>query len=289
VIAIPNAVRGLWLCLAAALTAGAAAYFHFVLTGSYDMLVAFFSTVGAALFVGMAGAEVLFVHMARRQFDISEPMHTAWTCILLSACCRFTGVVFTQVIAPSFRPGDLSALRDTGIVFNGPLAMAFLAAGLACILRLTIRLQILRSVSKFDRVLICLILLFTANQLRDIGHVLKSGLAWPGAAQALLWFSDPLLSVLLIQVVLVRRTVRNMGHGLIGACWTMMALGVVFTSLGDVFLWATNYGYLPQILVPITWFVWFFPVTAYATAPCFQIEATRRAYLGSYHSLPARG
>lgn len=266
-------LRFLWLALAFVLILGGASYLHFLVTGSYEVLVAFFSTAGAAFFVVMAGIEVFFAHLARRQFDVSEPMHTAWTLFFLSSSCRFTGVFSAQILVT-----HSAAMRDVGLVLSGPVAMALTAAGLACVIRLARRFHLLRSISTLEKAAICAILLFTVRQLLDVAVILGVKRVWPGTVQALLWFSDPLLTMLLIQAVLVRRTVRNVGYGLITACWGMMALGAVFTSLGDIFLFATSYGYLPEALVPIGWFAWFFPAVAYAGAPCFQVEADRRAH-----------
>lgn len=289
---IPKSVRVLWFALGATLLLGTAAYFHFIWTGRYEMLVLFFATAGVFFFLAAAGVEVYFAHLARSQFDISEPMHTAWALLFLSASCRFTGVFVTQILAPGDRWSLFSAiglpqshsmnLRQAGIVLAGPVAMALMVAGLASVIRLTRRLQILRSISKLDLVAICVILMFTGRHLFEVGVIITVNRAWPGVAQALLWFSDPLLTVLIIQAVLIRRAVLNMGNGLIAACWRMIALGAMFTSIGDVFIWATNYGYLSTVLVPLGWFVWFLPAAAYASAPCFQVEATQRARQCSY-------
>ena len=45
---------------------------------------------------------------------------------------------------------------------------------------------------------------------------------------------------------------------------------------------AENYSMIPQLLIPLGWFIWFFPVTAFACAPCYQLEAMRQAHSGSY-------
>jgi hypothetical protein len=70
----------------------------------------------------------------------------------------------------------------------------------------------------------------------------------------------------------------------------MIAAGVAFTSLGDATLWAESHSFIPIPLSPLGWFVWFFAATAYASAPCYQVEAARLAHEGSYSpSSGARG
>jgi hypothetical protein len=297
--AAPRSVRRLWAALGTLLVMGLAAYVRFLLTGSYDLLVALFNTVGSAFFILVTGTEVYFAYRARSQFEPGEPMHTAWTLVLLSACCRLTGAAFAQVLSAKSPWNPLvilktlhsepsHAVHDFGIVVAGPVAMAFLAAGLMCAVILTRRLGILGRLTLMDKSFIAVILVFTGRQLFEIGGVLFGEGRRPGLAQVLLWFSDPLLTLLLIQAVAIRRSVLNMGQGLVARCWGMMALGVAFTSAGDATLWAESHGLIPIVISPLGWFIWFFAVTAFASAPCYQMEAVREAHEGSYSVLLTR-
>jgi hypothetical protein len=294
--AAPRSVRRLWTALGALLVLGLVAYVRFLMTGSYDLFIALFSTVGAAFFVLVTATEVYFTYRARSQFEPGEPMRTTWTLVFLSACCRLAGTSFAQilsakivwnplVILKAWHPEQSSVLHDLGIVMAGPVALAFLAAGLMRAVILTRRLGVLGRLTWIDKSCIAVILVFTISQLFEIGGVLLGEGKRPGLAQVLLWFSDPLLTLLLILAVAIRRSVLNMGHGLVARCWGMMALGVAFTSAGDAMLWAEWHGFLPTALLPLGWFVWFFAVTAFASAPCYQMEATRLAHAGSYSAL----
>ncbi len=166
--------------------------------------------------------------------------------------------------------------------------MALLAGGLMRVINLTRRLRIVRRLTTGDRILIAVILLFTARQMFEIGVILFGTRVPPRATQALLWFSDPLLALLLMQAVSIRRSVLNLGDGLVARCWGMMALGVALTSAGDVTLWAESHSLVPTVLSPLGWFVWFVAATAYACAPCYQVEAVRQAHKGSYSVLLTR-
>ena len=298
--AAPRSVRWLWGALACLLTLGVPAYGHFILTGSYDVLVPFFRHVGAAFLVLMASAETFFAHQARRVFAATEPMHATWAMIFLGACCRLTGSALVQVLSVDlawnplvmFKVVDLElfrALRDVGLVVGGPVAMAFLAVGLRRVIVLKRRLGISSGLTWWDRLFIGAIIVFTAHQIFEMGVMLRYNGKAANLTQILLWFSDPLLALLLIQAVSIRRSVLNLGDGLVSRCWGMMAVGVAFTSAGDAALWVENYGLVPAVLLPIGWFLWFFAATAYASAPCYQIEASRQAHEGSYSPLLTPG
>ncbi len=297
--AAPRSVRRLWTALGVLLVLGLAAYVRFLLTGSYDLFVALFNTVGAAFFIVVSGTEAYFAYRARGQFDPDEPMRTTWTLVFLSACCRLTGAVFGQVLSvnilwnplvilKAFHSEQSGVLHGLGIVVAGPVAMALLAAGLMRAVLLTRRLGVLGQLTWMDKSSIAVILAFTVRQLFEIGGVLFGPGRRPGLAQVLLWFSDPLLTLLLVLAVAIRRSVLNMGHGLVARCWGMMALGVAFTSAGDAALWAESHGWIPIAISPLGWFIWFFAFTAFASAPCYQMEAVREAHEGSYSVLLTR-
>ncbi|PYT20424.1 MAG: hypothetical protein DMG57_42190 [Acidobacteria bacterium] len=50
----------------------------------------------------------------------------------------------------------------------------------------------------------------------------------------------------------------------------MMALGAACTGAGDAFMWANWHGFIPVVIQPLEWFIWFVPVTAFASAPCYH-------------------
>lgn len=291
--AAPKSVRWLWTALSALLVVGLAAYGYFVLTGSYGPLVTVFNIPGSFFFILVTATEVYFAYRARGLFEPAEPMRTTWTLILLSACCRLSGAAFTQaltapisgnllVMVKVLQPGRPQLLHSIGIIMSGPVAMALLAAGLMRVVVLQRRLGVLGGLTVLDKSFIAAILIFTARQLVDIGGVLFGDRARLSVTQTILWFSDPLLALLLMQAVSIRRSVVNMGQGLVARCWGMMALGVAFTSAGDLMMWAETHGLIATAISPLGWFIWFFAVTAFASAPCYQVEAARKAHEGSY-------
>jgi len=293
-------VQRLWAALGILLIVGLATYVSFVVTGKYDALVALFDRLGVTFFMLVSGTEVYFAYRARSLFEPAEEMHGTWTLVLLSAFCRLTGAALTGVLSKplplnplvvlgTFRPDRAGALHDLGVAVSGPAAMALLAWGLMRVLLLNRRLGILGRLTMLDKSFIAAILVFMALQFIDIGGVLLGDRGRLTVTQSFMWLSDPLLALLLIQAVSIRRSVLNMGQGLVARCWGMMALGVAFTSAGDAMMWAETHAFIPAVIQPLEWFIWFFAVTAFASAPCYQVEAAREAHAGSYaaHSMRA--
>lgn len=98
-----------------------------------------------------------------------------------------------------------------------------------------------------------------------------------GAQRILSWTSDPLLCILLFQAILIRRSVANMGRGLIARCWLSFTAAIFATSVGDIGLWAWSRGYLPEFLQAASWYVWFVASAAYALGPAYQLQAILHA------------
>ena len=73
--AAPRSVRRLWTALSALLVLGVAAYVRFLLTGSYDLFIALFNTVGAAFFIlviGFAAGMAILARQASKQRDTAN-------------------------------------------------------------------------------------------------------------------------------------------------------------------------------------------------------------------------
>jgi hypothetical protein len=91
------------------------------------------------------------------------------------------------------------------------------------------------------------------------------------------WTSDPLLIVLLLEAICVG-LVLDMGWGLIARCWGAFVDAIVFTALGNVWIWATWTGLVPRPVDAIGWFIWFPAAAAFALGPAYQVEAFRRVH-----------
>ena len=91
------------------------------------------------------------------------------------------------------------------------------------------------------------------------------------------WITDPLLSCLLVEAVLVRRAVVGMGWGLISKSWGAYTAAIFLTSLAHMLMWADSYGYIRWQVGAIAWYLWFVVTAAYALGPAYQLQASVRA------------
>ena len=148
--------------------------------------------------------------------------------------------------------------------------MAFLAIGLGRVLSIQRKFKLAGSLTRGDRALLILILAFSVSQIAIDLPLLGRH---PSLGTMLLWLSDPLLSLLLVEAVLVRRSVIRIGHGLLARCWGMFVVAIVTTSAGDAALWATSRDLLPEPLAALSWYIWFVAAAAFASAPAYQLAA----------------
>jgi hypothetical protein len=281
---MPRVVLWIWRVFAIHFAIGMIAYAHFLITGSYRYITLYFLILGTLFFLMATAAEFFLAFECRAGFEPDEPMRMAWTFIGLAAASRFAGTVLVflnhwhlslisgsaaSVLAAAF-PGGLAQM---GAVLGGPLSMIFLAVALSRVLKVQRLFGILRGLTRTDLLLLGLIFVFTIAELVYIAQFVGPRYRSPSLAKAILWLSDPLLTLLLVQAVLIRRSVIRVGLGLISQCWEMFVLAIVTTLAGDASLWVVNEGLLSASFVALTWYIWFFAAAAFASAPAYQLAA----------------
>jgi hypothetical protein len=259
-------------------------------SGDNVLIDLFFQYQGSLFTVGCAAVELWLAWSAFRQFSQGEPLRAAWLLIVFASFYRFIGYIFSQILdgksylnplyyAFGVRDGSyFKALENFGLFVSGPLSMAVLAAGLFLILRTLRRLGFLTRLRLIDLLLITAVAAFTLRQIYEIVDWLRTTNDSYELSKALGWASDPLLSILLIEAILIRRSAIETGYGLLAKPWGAFALGIFMTSLGDIGIWAASHNYLPWPYSSIGWYVWFLASAAYALAPAYQVEAYRRAF-----------
>jgi hypothetical protein len=292
---MPRLVRWIWTLLALHLALGMIAFAHFLLTGQYGLLSWYFWALGSLFFLAMTATECSLALVCCSWFEADEPMRLAWLAIAGAALARFAGTLLREVsdghlpristhwsgLVPT---GLFAGWRELGLVVGGPLSMAFLAIGLGRVLRIQRRFRLRGALTRGDQALLVLILAFTVSQISTVVPLLGRH---PSLGTMLLWLSDPLLSLLLIEAVLVRRCVIGMGQGLVARCWGMFVLAIVTTSAGDAAIWASSHSLLPEPLIALSWFIWFVAAAAFASAPAYQLAAMSLIREESMH-LPGR-
>jgi len=293
---MPRLVRLIWTLLALHLALGMIAYVHHLVTGQYVVLGWYFSALGTLFFLVMTAAECCLAIMCRSWFDSDEPMRLAWGMIACAALARFAGTIL-RAISDGHLPwgnwhqlsqpfgGLFVSLSQLGLVIGGPLSMAFLAVGLGRVLSIQRKFHLVESLTRGDQALLFLVLAFSFSQLAINLPLLGQH---PSLGTMLLWLSDPLLSLLLIEAILVRRSVVRMGQGLVAKCWGMYVLAIVITSAGDGAIWASNLNLLPESVTALTWYIWFVAAAAFTSAPAFQLAAVALTREDGVHLLGKR-
>lgn len=278
---MPRFVVWIWRVCAIHYAIGMAAYLHFLVTGSYRYLTWYFLLFGTTFFLLTTAAEFYLAFECRAGFERDEPMRMTWTFIALSSLSRFVAAALVSL--DHWRDGNGSSalavilpkgLAHAGEVIGGPLSMIFLAIALSRVLTIQYRFGVLRGLTRIDMLLIAVIITYTLREFASIVGYLGPSYPSPSITKAMLWTSDPLLSLLLVQAVLIRRSTIRVGMGLISRCWGMYVLAIVTTVAGDASIWAVGEGLISApALIALTWYIWFFSAAAFASAPAYQLAA----------------
>lgn len=278
---MPRFVQWIWRVCAIHIALGVVVYAHYLATGSYSYVSWYFWIFGNFFFLSMTAAEFFLSLQCRAGFEADEPMRLAWTFIAMASCSRLAGTVliaannwhFTWITGQTSSALALVSLRwlaQLGAVVGGPLSMIFMAVGLGRVLRIQRRFGVLGGIKRIDQLLVGLIVVFTICQAANIGRHIAQRPPW---ATVVLWFSDPLLAILLIEAVMIRRSILRVGLGLISQCWGMYVVAIAITLTGDASLWAAREGLLSESLTALSWYIWFFAAAAFASAPAYQLAA----------------
>ncbi|HEY7616204.1 MAG TPA: hypothetical protein VH744_05325 [Terriglobales bacterium] len=272
------------------LAVGVLACLQWLSTGNPWWVDAFFRYPGALFFLLMASLELALSIRIWREFEAHETLGIAWSLIALSAACHTLSVFFAQILGQGSRLNPLlfsgqgqaaqviASMREFGVLVGGPLHMLVLAQGLFLVLRVYKRLGLLVARLKlFDYALLGIVGLYTLVHLKEVEAIFHE----PASLSRIIgWASDPLLAILVVEAVFLRRSVAEAGWGLISKCWGAFCAAIFLTSLGDMGIWAVWRGYLPPPFDSLTWYLWFPASAAYALGPAYQAEALRTAQFG---------
>ncbi len=279
----------IWLGTGLHLFIALLSYLTWMATGNELWITLFFRYQGSLFFLLSGGIGLWLSLAVWRQFSPGDAMKPAWLLIFLSFVCHFSGDLLTHLLSvnSSLNPRlyltggwneqSAWALKEWGQVIGGPGAMVLLAGGLMLVLRVYRRLGLLARLAAFDYALLGAVAAYTMRFIYDLLRWQAESTATVTILKAISWLSDPLLSLLLFEAILIRRSVIRMGSGLISRCWGAFTAGIFLTSVGDMGLWAAAQGYLKWPLSSITWYIWFLASAAYALGPAYQAQALSRA------------
>jgi hypothetical protein len=256
-------------------------------TGNDRWIEEFFKIPGALLLVSLAAIQFVFSLLVLREFSPEQPMRRAWRLIAFSAGFDLAGTICSQVLSSESALNPLTylalwdqpvaiSIRQFGLVLGGTCRFALLAVGLTWALKVYRRSGLLARLTAFDWGLLTILAVYVGRQARDVTRVMQEG-RMPTPDVILSWPTDPLLWLLLAEALLLYRSVQQMGGGWIGRCWRAFSIGIFLVSLGDVWIWAFNWGYLPWPWSGLGWYIWLPAAGAFAVAPLYQFEAVHYA------------
>jgi hypothetical protein len=272
------------------LAVGVAAFAAWRITGNIAWVVEFFQLPAALIMAWLAIVEVWLCIYAITQFSPDDLLHRGWILIAGSAGCQLVGTVYSQILGVSSRLNPLtrqqgqaewaiSLARHIGLTVGGPFRFSLLAGGLFLALMAYRRAGFAGRLAPLDWAVLVGFGAYIARNVVDVATAMQTGKK-PDIWEMLGWLTDPLLLLLLVEALLLFRSAQEMAAGRIGRCWKAFAAGVFLTSLGDVGMWAANYGYLPWPWNSVTWYLWLPAAAAFARAPAFQVEVIREAATG---------
>lgn len=276
----------LWAPLIARITAaylavGILALGAWLVTGNPAWAIQFFQVPAAVLMVCLALTEFWLASLVIRHFSSDDLLRPGWTLITASAGFQLIGMVCSQILGVQSRINPLALvpqassviplMRNIGLLAGGTFRYAFLAAGLYFALKAYRQSGFRGRVLWIDWFACAAFAVFLLRNVLDVASAIRAGKI-PGAWEILSWPVDPLLWVLLLQALLLFRWASRMENGRVGLCWKAYSAAIFLTALGDVGLWAINYGYLAWPWSSVTWYLWLPAAAAFARAPAFQLE-----------------
>jgi len=255
-------------------------------TGEPAWVRHFFHYPGALFLVAASALELALCLKCLREFSPGEPMAAAWLLLSVAAACHFTGSVISEVLGvgsllnpltfwrPESPPDWLASIRALGLTISGPVRWLFLACGLFLVLRVYRRMGFLGRLTRTDWLLVMATAAYLLLETGGVVAALRTGKVF-SLRQQINWFNDPLLLVLLIEAILIHRSLVASGLGLVTRCWGAYTLAIAFTCLGDLGLLANAYGLAPWPAEAVTWHIWLLAGGLFALAPAYQWEAAR--------------
>ncbi len=262
------------------LAAGLVLWTSWQMGGAIHPLLLFFTYAGQGFLLLSAAAEAFLAGSIAHHFEPDEPMSRGWLLLMAAGAARFVGTLIAHTL-PRWRDVSHSQfLTDFGLLLGGPVQLALLVAGLGVALGLHKRLGLLGKLTARDWLILGAGAGFAVHQVTEWQIWNPARRDELSLLAMLRWAEDPLLVALLAEALLLARTARQLGSGLLASCWRSYAWAGFLTAFGDLCLWAVSMGYLTWPANSLTWFIWFPAAAAFALAPAWQYAAVRRALYG---------
>jgi hypothetical protein len=236
---------------------------------------------------GMAAVDLWLCLMVLRSFPAGAPLRSTWMLLTFAAAARAASGVLTEFLGTNWllnplvwsaqpKSGLIDQIRHSASIAGGPVRLALLAAAMLAALRILRKFGFWVRPTVGDWAVSGVVCMVT---LARFGEACAASLAGRPIGQES-WISLaglPILCVLSLEAMLLRRSVARMGNGLIARCWIALGYGILLTVAGEVALWV-----LPHYsqTLPLAVFRTLMPLTigsVFALVPAYQLVAQRRA------------
>ena len=236
---------------------------------------------------GMAAVGLWLCLVVLRSFPAGAPLRSTWMLLTLAAAARAVSGVLTEFLGTNWllnplvwsdqsKSGLIGQIRQAALVAGGPFRLALLAAAMLAVLRVLRKYGFAVRPAATDWAVSGIVCMFAFSRF---GEACAAALAGRQIGQAD-WISLaglPILCVLSMEAMLLRRSVSRMGNGLISKGWVALGYGILLTVTGEVVLWVLPH--YPQTL-PLAMLCALMPLTigsVFALVPAYQLAAQRRA------------
>lgn len=236
---------------------------------------------------GMAGLDLWLCVAVLRSFPAGAPLGSAWLLITLAAAARAVSGVLAQVLGTDWllnplvwaghaKSGLIEQIRQAALIGGGPIRLALLAGAMLAVLRVLRKLGFRVRSSATDWAMFGIVCLFTLCRFGEAGAASLAGREI-GRENWISLAGLPILCVLFLEAMLLRRSVARMGNGLITRGWLALVCGILLTGAGEVALWVIPH-YSQTLPLGMFGTLIHLPVAAaFALAPAYQVAAQRRA------------
>ena len=172
--------------------------------------------------------------------------------------------------------GKIEEIRHWALVLGGPVQMALLAAGLFMALRVLRKFGFWERASVIDWAVAGMAGLFMLCRFGETAAAFLRGT--PMDAGALIPLAGlPLLCVLFLEAMLLRKAVMRMGRGLVARCWGAFAVAILVTGFAKAAIWVIGHYSMAWPIAVVQCCVWLPGAAAFALAPAYQVAALCRA------------
>ncbi len=275
--------RRLLLASVAFMSVAVVVHVAWLLNGQPDWLLrGYFDYPNALFLIGCTVFELILCRRAWRAFQPGAPLRRAWAAMTVAAALHMTGMVGSQILGVDSALNPLhywheAALgltwRPAALAIQGSLYMTVLSVGLWLVDQVYRRAGLAAALRGSDFLLMGLAVLYTGVVLKQVMDA-HPRLTLLNVGD---WSNNPLLCILLLQAIRLRRSVQRTAGGLIGNCWNAYLIGIFLTLVGSMGLWASAYGHLPYPEGAFTWYVWSSAMAAFTLGPAYQVAAIRMA------------